>query len=69
MGQPSRAGYDPALLCCDECGCVTDLAQGWIAQILSEPERSEEGADIAVHCPLCAQREFELLSPRGLPYT
>ena len=56
------------MLCCDECGCVTDRAQGWIAQILSDQETESE-TDLAVHCPLCAKREFELLSPRGLPYT
>ena len=58
----------PPLLCCDECGCVTDLAQGWIAQILNDQE-TDTGTDLAVHCPLCAQREFEVLSSRGASYT
>jgi len=57
------------LLCCDECGCVTHLAPGWIAQIVSDPESSEGARDITVYCPVCAQREFEVVSPRGLPYT
>jgi hypothetical protein len=57
------------LLCCDECGCVTDRAQGWIAQILNDPESSDDGDEVAVHCPLCAQREFEVLSRRSAPYT
>jgi hypothetical protein len=57
------------LLCCDECSCVTDLAQGWIAQILHDPDSSDARTDVVVHCPVCAQREFEIVSPRGLPYT
>jgi hypothetical protein len=57
------------LLCCDECGCVTDLAQGWIAQILREPDSVEPRTDVVVHCPVCARREFEIASPRGLQYT
>ena len=56
------------MLRCDECGCVTELAQGWIAQILSDRETESE-SDLAVHCPLCARREFEVLSQRGFPYT
>jgi hypothetical protein len=24
---------------------------------------------VAVYCPVCAQREFEVVSTRGLPYT
>jgi hypothetical protein len=57
------------LLCCDECGCVTDLAPGWIAHLVGDHESSEGGKDVTVHCPVCAQREFEVVSQRGLPYT
>ena len=57
------------MLCCDECGCVTHRAPGWIAQIVSDPESSEGARGITVYCPVCAQREFEVVSPRGLPYT
>jgi len=59
----------PALLCCDECGCVSDAARGWIGQVIEDPERANAGKEIAVYCPVCAQREFELVSQRGLPYT
>jgi len=57
------------LLRCDECGCVTDLAPGWIAQIVSDPEGSEGRKDVAVHCPVCALREFEVVSEHSLQYT
>ena len=51
------------MLCCDGCGCVTHRAPGWIAQIVSDPESSEGARDITEYCPVCAQREFEVVSP------
>jgi len=57
------------LLCCEECGCLSDVARGWIGQIVDDHESTEAQRDVAVYCPVCAQREFEMVSPRGLPYT
>jgi Zn finger protein HypA/HybF involved in hydrogenase expression len=56
------------LLCCEECGCLSDVARGWIGQIVDDHESPEAQRDVAVYCPVCAQREFEMVSPRGLPY-
>jgi hypothetical protein len=36
---------------------------------MDDLESSDSGKEIAVYCPVCAQREFEVVSVRGLPYT
>jgi hypothetical protein len=48
---------------------VSDAAHGWIGQIVDDHENPAVQRDVAVYCPVCAQREFEMVSPRGLPYT
>jgi len=57
------------LLCCEECGCVSHKARGWIGQIVDDQEVADGERDVAVYCPVCAQREFEVVSSRGVPYT
>jgi Zn finger protein HypA/HybF involved in hydrogenase expression len=57
------------LLRCEECECASRTARGWIAQIVDDREAAQGQRDVAVYCPVCAQREFEVVSTRGLPYT
>jgi Zn finger protein HypA/HybF involved in hydrogenase expression len=57
------------LLRCEECECASHTARGWIAQIVDDQEAAQGQRDVAVYCPVCAQREFEVVSMRGLPYT
>jgi ribosomal protein L44E len=43
---------------CEECGCATELARGWRAQIVEDEDDPEMDAYVVCYCPSCAQREF-----------
>jgi hypothetical protein len=49
---------------CEECGCTTELARGWRAQIVDEEDDPEMDAYVVCYCPSCAQREFGQSEPR-----
>ena len=47
------------MLCCDECGCVSDeLGRSWAAFTGEDPD-GDEPTSVAIMCPVCATREFE----------
>jgi hypothetical protein len=45
------------MLRCEECGCLSDTAPGWLAFIAEDPEDGE-GPEVATYCPPCADREL-----------
>jgi hypothetical protein len=52
------------MLRCEECGCVSDTAPGWLAFIAEDPEDGE-GPEVATYCPPCADRELRPVEKRG----
>ena len=42
---------------CEECGCATELARGWRAQIVEDEDDPEMDPYVVCYCPSCAQRE------------
>jgi Zn finger protein HypA/HybF involved in hydrogenase expression len=48
------------VLRCDECGAVSADGRGWRALLTVGPEEAEDEDDVAVLCPDCASREFDL---------
>jgi len=46
------------VLRCQECGCRSESGRGWFGYITEDPEDGQ-GAQVAVYCPPCAQRELE----------
>jgi hypothetical protein len=48
------------MLRCEECHAVCEYAAGWIAHRIDD----EVEPEVAVYCPQCAEREFEVRSPR-----
>ena len=50
---------------CEECGCATELARGWRAQIVEDEDDPEMDAYVVCYCPSC-QTEAQRLR-RGLP--
>jgi len=54
-----RCRYHPAVLRCDECGCISDeLGRSWAAFSGEDPD-GVEPTSIAIMCPACAAREFD----------
>ena len=51
------------MLRCEECDAVCEYAEGWIAYRIEDEERPE-APYVVVYCPRCAEREFEVRSPR-----
>jgi hypothetical protein len=45
------------MLRCEECGCLSETAKGWLAFIAEDPEDGE-GPEIALYCLPCADREM-----------
>jgi hypothetical protein len=66
---PSRAAVIHSitglgLLVCHECGFASEECTGWISHLVQDPDDPETPAEVAVYCPLCAEREFEYVSAR-----
>jgi hypothetical protein len=47
------------LLHCEECGCVSEDALGWIATVIDDEEQLAVDPYVVSYCPPCAEREFE----------
>ena len=45
---------------CAECGCVDELAPGWIALLGRDPDDDDAAREVISFCPVCAWREFDL---------
>lgn len=59
-GKGSGNAVGRMMLRCEECHAVCEYAAGWIAYRIDD----EEEPEIVVYCPQCAEREFEVRSPR-----
>jgi len=54
---------------CQECGCVTEDAKGWVSLIVDDSDEFDFEEYVVSYCPLCADREFAYVAVRGFPYT
>ena len=43
---------------CVECGCHSELGEGWITVLAHHPDEDDHAA--ATYCPVCSKREFGL---------
>jgi Zn finger protein HypA/HybF involved in hydrogenase expression len=48
------------ILRCEECGAVSADGRGWQAHLIVGPEQAEDEEAVAVLCPACVAREFDL---------
>ena len=56
-----------SVLRCEECGCVTEDARGWIAQlIMGDEEEPDLEPCVVAYCPACAEREFSFRTRRRI---
>jgi hypothetical protein len=60
--------YAPALLECQECGCVSDERRGWIGERVEHIDDPNAEPEVIFYCPPCAEREFDI-TPRVISYT
>jgi hypothetical protein len=44
-------------LTCEECGCTSETARGWVAFLVRDPEDKNDPATTVPYCPPCASRE------------
>ena len=44
-------------LACQECGCTSETAKGWVAFLVSDPEDENDPGIVVPYCPPCAYRE------------
>jgi hypothetical protein len=44
------------MLTCEECGCCSDDAKGWLGLLVQDPEE-ELWPQVALYCPPCGARE------------
>jgi len=56
----------PAMLRCEECGCLSEAGKGWFAYIVEDPEGIDDPL-VCTYCPPCAQWELEA-RPRSHRY-
>jgi hypothetical protein len=64
------SGDDPRQeLTCEECSCITEAAEGWVSLIVDDPDEPDFEEYVVFYCPVCAEREFNYVPCRGLPYT
>jgi hypothetical protein len=54
------------MLCCEECGCLSQTGRGWHGYIAVDPEEQEPPV-VITFCPPCAKREFDA-KPREREY-
>ena len=45
------------MLRCEECGCVSGGARGWLAFVVDLPD-DDDPPEVATYCPPCADREL-----------
>jgi hypothetical protein len=55
------------VLRCEECGCISEAGEGWLAYIAEDPEDGE-GPVVCTYCPPCARRVLAA-RPRMWVYT
>ena len=46
------------MLRCEECGCRSDTAKGWLVFLAEDPDGEEE-TEVGTYCPPCAERELD----------
>lgn len=47
------------MLYCIDCGCCSELGQGWVAMRCGDPDDTADSEPaIALYCPPCAAEEF-----------
>jgi hypothetical protein len=54
---------------CEECGCTSDTAQGWVAFLSRDPEAEDDPAIVVAYCPPCGYLEFELQARAAATFT
>ena len=65
--RPWLSTWLPGALRCKECSCIGERARGWIAKIVEDEEQAAPGTCVVSYCPVCAEREFEWVSPCVMP--
>jgi hypothetical protein len=54
---------------CEECGCTSGSAHGWVAFIAFDPDDPDDERVTVVYCPPCADEQFEVQGDVAATYT
>ena len=54
---------------CAQCECVDELAEGWIAALVGDPDDDRAPSEVISFCPVCAAREFRMAAELAETYT
>jgi hypothetical protein len=57
------------VLHCEDYGCTSETAQGWVAFLSRNPDDADDQPITVTYCPPCAYREFGVQATLAATYT